>query len=80
MKLNRLFWDGIDEKIKSYNESLSRGIYYREKENTKGAYNQDFDTHTMLIELGSQDNTLEEISNTIEILAQAISSYVKENV
>ena len=54
--------------------SFSRGILVRKN----SSYNQDLASNIILIELGSQDNTIEEVNNTIGVLANALSSYINE--
>lgn len=58
----------IDEDYKG----LSRGIYKR----TDFHFNQDLSNKAILIELGGVDNTLEEINNTLLVLAEVISKYL----
>lgn len=72
--------NGINDKIIAFDQSLSRGIFYREKNPNMGTYNQDFNGNTILIELGAQYNTLEEINNSLEVLADAIATYIKEDL
>ena len=62
----------INNKIKEYNINLSRGIYLKEGVGVNGIYNQDFSPNTILIELGGQDNTIEEVTNTINILSKIL--------
>lgn len=62
----------INEYIKSVNTSLSRGIYTREN----SSYNQDLKENIILIELGGPYNTVEEVNNTIRILADSIEYYL----
>lgn len=59
----------INNKLKEYNECLSRGIMKKEGEGVNGVYNQDFSQNAILIEVGGQYNTIEEVSNTLEIFA-----------
>ena len=51
---------------------MSRGIYLKEGVGVNGIYNQDFSPNTILIELGGQDNTIEEVTNTINILSKIL--------
>lgn len=63
--------------IKSY-PSLSRGILQKSGYGVNGVYNQDLKDNIILIELGGNENTLEEVSNTIEILVKILGDYVNE--
>ena len=57
---------------------ISRGILRKSGKYVNGIYNEDFHHNVILIEVGSVYNNLEEISNTIDILAKVISELVKE--
>lgn len=56
---------------------ISRGIIKKSGSNVNGIYNQDFHENTLLLEIGGIDNTIEEVYNTMEILGEVISNYVK---
>ena len=68
----------INEKIKAFNVSLSRGIMQKKGPGVNGIYNQDFDKYTFLMEIGGQYNTIEEINNTLKVLANVIYEYTTE--
>ena len=57
---------------------LSKGILEKQGVGVNGIYNQDINSNIILIELGSNENTFEEINNTINILSQAIGEYLNE--
>lgn len=65
----------FNEIIKSKNEKLSRGIMQKSGTGVNGIYNQDFDENVFLIEVGGQYNNIEEVKNTIELLADVIYEY-----
>ena len=73
-KENYQVCDEINKYIKNNNNAFSRGILVRKN----SSYNQDLASNIILIELGSQDNTIEEVNNTIGVLANALSSYINE--
>lgn len=56
---------------------LSRGIYERNIEGWKVAYNQDISPNVMLIELGGKENNLEEVLNTTIALSKILTTYIK---
>jgi stage II sporulation protein P len=58
---------------------LSRGISKKTGRGVNGIYNQDMSPNSMLIEVGGVDNTIEEVNNTMEILSEVLSNYIKEN-
>lgn len=57
---------------------ITRGITKKSGEGVNGIYNQDLSTSSVLIELGGQYNEIEELNNTLEILAITISKYIEE--
>lgn len=66
--------DNLNKMIKNINPNLSRGIYVRKS----SSYNQDLASNVVLIELGGPYNTMEEVSNTVKLLANAIVYYINE--
>ena len=58
---------------------LSRGIYKKQGKGVNGVYNQDFHPNTILIEVGGQENTIDEVFNTCEAISQVLTEYIKEN-
>ena len=68
----------INEKIKKINVSLSRGIMQKKGPGVNGIYNQDNSKYTFLIEVGGQYNTIEEINNTLKMLAKVLHEYITE--
>lgn len=58
-------------------EGLSRGILTKTGINVNGVYNQDINKNVLLIELGSTDNTIDEVNNTTDILAEILYEYIK---
>lgn len=61
---------------KNYN-GLSRGIMKKTGLNVNGVYNQDLSPNLLLIEVGGVDNTIEEVYNTMDALANILSKYIK---
>lgn len=55
---------------------LSRGIYKKEGPGVNGVYNQDFSSNCILIEIGGQENTTEEVTNTVEVIARMLYEYI----
>jgi stage II sporulation protein P len=58
--------------------TVSRGISLKTGALVNGIYNQDFNSNTILIEIGGKDNTILEVNNTIKILADALFNYLGE--
>ena len=68
----------LNNRIKKINTALSRGIYQKYGPGVNGIYNQDFHPNTILLEMGGQYNTIEEVSNTIDLISQTIADFIKE--
>jgi len=64
----------MNELIKSKFSDLTRGILSRDY----SIYNQDLHDNSMLIELGGNENTVDEVMNTSEFLANIIYEYLGE--
>lgn len=75
-KENLAFTEGFHEAINKKYPSLSRGIYKKQGKGVNGVYNQDIDKHVILIELGGVDNTIEEVTNTIDALSEVLFEYI----
>lgn len=56
---------------------ISRGISLKEGPGVNGVYNQDFSDNLILIEIGGIDNNIVEVSNSINILTEALYKYIK---
>ena len=69
----------LNEKLKSINPCLSRGVSKKSGKGVNGIYNEDFDKNLILIEVGGQYNNIREVSNTLEIFAKILSLYINED-
>lgn len=58
---------------------LSRGIRENGGVGYNGVYNQDFATTMLLIEVGGEYNTYEEVSNSAQAIADVLAEYIKRN-
>ncbi len=68
----------LEEIISSKYPGLSKGIYEKGGEGVNGVYNQDFSSRCVLIEVGGVDNTIEEVSNTIDAITDMLTTYIEE--
>lgn len=68
----------LNDKMKQQISTISRGIIGKEGKNVNGIYNQDLHGNTLLIEIGGKDNTLKEVTNTMEILAKSLKEIIEE--
>jgi len=69
----------LNNMIKEKYPSLTKGILKKQGSGVDGIYNQDISPNCILIEVGGVDNTIEEVYNTIEILANILVSFVGDN-
>ena len=69
----------INDKIKQKYPTLTRGIINKGGEGSNGIYNQDLNPNIILIEIGAQENTIDEVLNTIDLLAPIIGEYINES-
>ena len=68
----------LNEKINEINSSLSRGVMKKQGKGVNGIYNQDFSPNGFLIEVGGQYNSIDEVNNTLKVLAKVLFSYISE--
>lgn len=66
----------LNDLINKYYPKLSRGIYKKEGEKVDGIYNQDISPNSMLIEIGGNQNNINEVFNTIEALTDILKMYI----
>ena len=58
--------------------TLTRGIMKKKGYGVNGIYNQDLSSNVILIEIGGHENNIEEVNNTLEIIAMVIGEYLNE--
>lgn len=68
----------LNGKIGEKYPELSRGIMTKGGRGNNGVYNQDLNPIITLLELGSEENNIDEVINTIELIAPIIGEYVNE--
>lgn len=68
----------LNDMIKEKYPNLTRGVLIKGGKGNNGIYNQDLSPKSLLLELGSNTNTIDEVLNTIELLAPIIAEYVHE--
>jgi len=66
----------LNQKIYAKYPTLTRGVITKAGANVDGIYNQDLHPNMILLELGGNENTIDEVLNTIEI----ISTILKEHI
>ena len=70
----------LNELLNKYYPGISRNIMKKEGANVNGIYNQDFNPNCILIEVGGVDNTIEEVYNTMNVLAFILDKYINGEV
>ena len=78
-KENLKLMESMNNYLDKNYKGLSRGIYKKEGRGVNGVYNQDFDANTFLIEVGGVGNTIEEVSNSLKVIANCIYNYINSN-
>lgn len=58
---------------------ITRGIYKKQGPGVNGVYNQDFHKNTILIEMGGEENTIDEVLNATLVLSEVITEFIKED-
>ena len=71
--------NNINDRLKSLNINYTRGVLKKSGFGVNGIYNQDFNSNTILIEVGGPENTIEEINNTLQVFAKVLAEYLGEN-
>ena len=68
----------INNMIISKYPDISRGIIVKSGKNVNGIYNQDISKNIILLELGSDKSSFDEVKNTIILLSPIIGEYLHE--
>lgn len=73
------FTNRLNERFNSLYPNLSRGIYKKQGSGVNGIYNQDFSDRTILIEVGGEENTIEEVNNTMLAISNVLIQIIGED-
>lgn len=66
----------INNLIKEKYPNLTRGVIKKEGMNVDGIYNQDINPNMILLEVGGNESSIEEVMNTVDVLSVIISEYL----
>lgn len=66
----------LNDMIKEKYPTLTRGVITKGGKGVDGIYNQDLSSKIILIECGGNENSIDEVMNTIEILSEIIKEYL----
>jgi stage II sporulation protein P len=79
-KENEKFANELHQKLEEKYPGLSKGVYKKSKAGgNNGIYNQDLSPNSVVIEIGGVDNTLDELYNTADVLAEVFAEYYWQN-
>ena len=70
--------NGVNYIINNKYKDLSRGIIIKTGKNVNGIYNQNLSNKIILLELGCNNSTFEEVQNTINLISPLIGEYLYE--
>lgn len=76
-KKNLVLAESLNNNLMIKLPGISRGIVKKSGPKVNGIYNQDIHPNTILVEIGGIDNNIEQVYNTMEILATVISEYLR---
>lgn len=75
---NLEFTQSINNLIEKNYPTLTKGILEKEGPGVNGIYNQDLGINIILMEVGAQDNKIEEVTNTLDIMSNIIKEKINE--
>lgn len=76
---NLKFTEKLNNKLNEEYPGLSKGIYKKEGPGVNGVYNQDFSKYTILIEIGGNESTIEEVMNSALAFSKVFIEVINEN-
>ena len=72
------FTEKIQNKLNEKYPNLCKGIYKKSGPGVNGVYNQDFNKHTILIEVGGYENTTTEVLNSLIAFKECFLEVIHE--
>lgn len=72
---NKKIAQDLHQLFEKHYPGLSRGVFSKKGEGVNGIYNQDLSEGALLVEFGGVDNNMEELSRTVEAVANVFSEY-----
>jgi len=77
-KKNLEFTTSINNIIEKNYPSLTKGILQKEGPGVNGIYNQDIKENIILMEVGAEENTIDEVTNTLDIITNVLKEKINE--
>lgn len=78
-KENLKMMESMENYLNTNYPGLSRGIYKKQGKGVNGVYNQDFSPNVFLVEVGGVGNTIDEVSNSLKVIASCLYNYINSN-
>lgn len=76
---NLEFTTSLNNIIEEKYPTLTKGILQKEGPGVNGIYNQDLKENIILMEVGAQENIIDEVTNTLDIISEIIKEKINEN-
>lgn len=77
---NQLYAEELHKRLNEKVNGISKGILQKQGKKVNGIYNQDFSPRVILIELGGENNSVDEVYNTLNVLSEVLINYIKEEL
>ena len=77
---NQKYAETLSEMLNEKVNGLSKGILQKKGKGVNGVYNEDFSNRTILIEIGGEKNSINEVYNTANVLVDVIEEYIKKEI
>lgn len=77
-KVNYKLANDINNKIKSKYPKLTRGVIVKSGKGVDGVYNQNLNANMILLEVGSENSSFDEVKNTLDLIVPIIGEYINE--
>lgn len=77
---NQKYAEELSKRVNLKLKGLSKGILQKQGKKVNGIYNQDYSNRTILIEVGGENNTMNEVYNSLDILSEVLIDYIKEEI
>ena len=77
---NQKYAEKLNEMVNNEVKGLSKGILQKKGKKVNGVYNQDFSPRAILIEIGGENNNMDEVYNTLNVLSKVLIDYIKEEI
>ncbi len=68
----------ISDIVNTKQPNLSKGILKKGGNGNNGIYNQDLSSNALLIEVGGPENTIDEVTNTLTVIANSLYDLIKD--